>query len=136
MDPPAERAEKMEEDLRCQIHLQQTREEMQERYDPWGNLDEASMFKEAGDSAETKYDYDMYVATKMADRWKEIHYLQIDKRCWKATYGPDTQRWAYLREPKDRNGKSWPEWMGEESPFHHDNPPEFARRKSAQKRRF
>ena len=79
------------------------------------------MFKEAGDSAETKYDYDMYVATKMADRWKEIYYLQIDKRCWKATYGPDTQKWAYLREAKDRNGKSWPEWMGEESPFHPDN---------------
>jgi hypothetical protein len=70
----------MEDDLHRQSHLQQTREEMQERYDPWGNLDEASMFKEAGDSAETKYGNDMYVASKMADRWKEIHYLQIDKR--------------------------------------------------------
>ena len=64
------------------------------------------MFKEAGDSAGTKYARDMYVATKMADRWKEIHYWQIDKRCWDATYGPNTQRWAYLRESKDRNGKS------------------------------
>ena len=31
------------------------------------------------------------------------------------------RRWAYLRESKGRNGKSWPEWMGEESPFHPDN---------------
>ena len=111
----------MEEDLRRQSHLRQTREEMQERYDQWGYLDEKSMFKEAGDSAETKYDCDMYVATKMADRWKEIHYWQIDKRCWDATCGPNTQGWAYLRESKDRNGKSWPEWMGEESLFHPDN---------------
>ena len=121
MDPPAERAERMEEDLRRQSHLRQTREEMQERYDQWGYLDEKSMFKEAGDSTETKYDCDMYVATKMANRWKEIHYWQIDKRCWDATYGPNTQSWAYLRESKDRNGKSWPEWMGEESLFHPDN---------------
>ena len=31
------------------------------------------------------------------------------------------RRRAYLRESKGRNGKSWPEWMGEESPFHPDN---------------
>jgi hypothetical protein len=62
-----------------------------EVYDLWGNRDETSMFKEVGDSAETKHDNDMYVASKMADWWKEIHWLQINKRCWKATYGPDTQ---------------------------------------------
>jgi hypothetical protein len=47
--------------------------------------------------------------------------LQIDKRCWEATYGPNTQRWAYLREAKDDDGKSWPEWTGEERADHHDN---------------
>jgi hypothetical protein len=60
----------MEDDLRRQSHLQQTREEMQERHGLWGNRDETSMFKEVGDSAETKYDNDiMYVASKMPDRW-------------------------------------------------------------------
>jgi hypothetical protein len=57
-----------------------SREEMQERYDPWGNRDATSMLKEIGDAAETEYDKDMYMASKMADRWKEIHWLQIDKR--------------------------------------------------------
>jgi hypothetical protein len=83
----------MEEDIRRQSHLRQTREERQERYDQWGYLDEESVFKEAGDSAGTKYARDMYVATKMADRWKEIHYWQIDKRCWDATYA-----WAEYAE--------------------------------------
>jgi hypothetical protein len=64
---------------------------------------------------------DMYVASKTADRWKGIHWLQIDKRRWEATHGPDTQRWAYLREAKGGDGKSWPEWTGEEGPYHHDN---------------
>jgi hypothetical protein len=58
----------MVEDLRRQgAQLKpQTCEEMQERDDPWGNRDATSMFKEVGDSAETKYDNDMYVASKMA----------------------------------------------------------------------
>ena len=45
---------------------------MQERYDPGGYRDVTSMFNEVGESAETEYDNDMYVASKMADRWKEI----------------------------------------------------------------
>ena len=119
MDPPAERAERMEEDLRRQSHLRQTREERQERHDQWGYLDEESVFKEAGDSAETKYDCDMYVATKMANRWKEIHYWQIDKRCWDATYGPDTQGSSHLS--KDCDGKPWKVWTGEEPIGHPSN---------------
>jgi hypothetical protein len=66
--------------------------------------------------------YDMYVASKMADRWKEqIQWLKIDKRCWEATHGPDTQRWAYLREAKGGDGKPWPEWTGEKRADHYDN---------------
>jgi hypothetical protein len=79
------------------------------------------MLKEIGDSAETEYDKDMYMASKVADRWKEIHWLQIDKRCWEATYGPDTHRRAYLREAKDGDGKPWPEWTGEKRVDHSDN---------------
>jgi hypothetical protein len=94
---------------------------MQERYDPWGNRDATSMFKEVGDSAETGYDNDMYVTSKMANRWKEIQWLQIDRRCWEATYGPDTRRLAYLHEAKDDDGKSWPEWTGEKRADHYDN---------------
>ena len=94
---------------------------MQERYDPWGHRDATSLFKEVGDSAETEYHNDMYVTSKMANRWKEIQWLQIDKRCWEATYGPDTRRLAYLREAKDDDGKSWPEWTGEKRADHHDN---------------
>jgi hypothetical protein len=94
---------------------------MQERCDIWGNRDATSMFKEVGDSAETGYDNDMYVASKMASRWKEIHWLKIDKRCWEATYGPDTQRLAYLREANDDGGKSWPEWTGEKRADHYDS---------------
>ena len=63
----------------------------------------------------------MYVTSKMANRWKEIQWLQIDKRCWEATYGPDTRRLAYLREAKDDDGKSWPEWTGEKRADHPDN---------------
>jgi hypothetical protein len=43
---------------------------------------ERPLFREAGDSAETEYHSDMYVASKMVNRWKEIHWWQIDKRCW------------------------------------------------------
>jgi hypothetical protein len=57
----------------------------------------------------------------MANRWKEIHWWQIDRRCWEATYGPNTQESAHLREAKDGDGKSWPEWTGEEAHDHHDN---------------
>ena len=104
----------MEDDLRRQSDqrwlLQQTREEMQERYDLWGNRDETSMFKEVGDSAETEYDHDMYVASEMASRWKEIHWLYIDARCWKATYGPNTRGWAHLHESKDADGNLEPQF--------------------------
>jgi hypothetical protein len=41
-----------------------------------------SLFKEVGDSAETACHSDMYATSEMASRWKEIHWLQIDKRCW------------------------------------------------------
>jgi hypothetical protein len=41
------------------------------------------MAKEVGGSAETEtaYQNEMYVAPKMADRWKEIHWLYIDAQC-------------------------------------------------------
>ena len=84
----------MEEDLRrqsTQLKLEPPTE-MQERYDPWGHQDATSLFKEVSDSAETEYHSDMYVTSEMTDRWKEIYWLQIDKRCWKATYGPLTRR--------------------------------------------
>jgi hypothetical protein len=63
----------------------------------------------------------MYVTSKMASRWKEIHWWQIDKRCWEATYGPNTQGPAHLREAKDGDGEPWPEWTGEQPCDHHDN---------------
>jgi hypothetical protein len=111
----------------------QTREEMQERYDLWAR-DATSMFKEVGDSAETDYDNDMYVASKMASRWKEIHWVQIDKRCWEATYGLNTQRRAHLREAKDDAGKSWPEWTGEERADHYDNEAREKRREGSSRK--
>jgi hypothetical protein len=64
-----------------------TREAMQERYGPWGRREATSLVREVGDSAETAYYSDMYVTSKMANRWKEIHWWQIDKRCWETTYG-------------------------------------------------
>jgi hypothetical protein len=59
----------MEKDLRRQSELLKppTREEMQERYDPWGHRDATSLFKEVSDSAETEYYSGMYVTSKMAD---------------------------------------------------------------------
>ena len=101
---PADRAREMEEDLRrqsTQLKLEPPTE-MQEWYDPWGHQDATSLFKEVSDSAETEYAYhsDMYVTSEMTDRWKEIYWLQIDKRCWKATYGPDSQKFAHLHEAR------------------------------------
>jgi hypothetical protein len=64
----------MEKDLRrqsAQLKLNPpTREEMQERYDPWGHRDATSLFKEVSHSAETEYAYhsDMYATSKMTDR--------------------------------------------------------------------
>jgi hypothetical protein len=58
----------------------------------------------------------MYVALKITDRWKEIHWLQIDNRCWEATYGPNSRRLAHLHEAKDADGGPWPEWLGEKNP--------------------
>jgi hypothetical protein len=80
-----------------------------------------SLFKEVGDSAETEYHSDMYVTPKMASRWKEIHWLQIDRRCWEATYGPNTRGSAHLREAKNDDGEPWHEWMGEKRSDHPDN---------------
>jgi hypothetical protein len=54
---PADRARGMEEDLRrqsAQLKLEPPTE-MQERYDPWGDQDATSLFKEVSDSAETEY---------------------------------------------------------------------------------
>jgi hypothetical protein len=76
-----------------------------ERRDPWGRREPASLVREMGDSAETVYHNDMYVTSKMASRWKEIHWWRIDKRCWEATYGPNTEAWAYLCESKGVDGK-------------------------------
>jgi hypothetical protein len=101
-DVPLHRAERMKDDLRLQSESRKTptHAAMHERCDPWGDRDPASLFKEVGDSAETEYHGDMYVTPKMASRWKEIHWLQIDKRCWEATYGPSTRESAHLREAK------------------------------------
>jgi hypothetical protein len=77
--------------------------------------------KEVSDSAETEYRSDMYVTSEMTDRWKEIYWLQIDKRCWKATYGPDSQKFAHLHEARGTDGRPWPEWLGEEPANHSDN---------------
>jgi hypothetical protein len=94
---------------------------MQERYDPWGRREAASLFREAGDSAEAAYHSDLYATSKMANRWKKIHWWQIDKRCWEATYGPYSQGSAHLREAKDSDGEPWPEWTGEQPYDHPDN---------------
>jgi hypothetical protein len=63
----------------------------------------------------------MYVTSKMTNRWKEIQWFQIDKRCWEATYGPNTRGSAHLREAKGGDGEPWPEWMGEKHADHPDN---------------
>ena len=47
--------------------------------------------------------------------------MQIDKRCWEATYGPNTRESAHLREAKNGDGEPWPEWMGEKRSDHPDN---------------
>jgi hypothetical protein len=98
-----------------------THEALQGRYGPWGRREAAPLFREVGDSAETAYHSDMYATSEMASRWKEIHWWQIDKRCWEATYGPNTQGSAHLREAKDGDGEPWPEWTGEQPCDHHDN---------------
>ena len=73
----------MEDDLRRQSESRKppTHAAMHEICDPWGHREPTSLLKEVGDSAETEYHSDMYVTPKMANRWKEIHWLQIDKRC-------------------------------------------------------
>ena len=47
--------------------------------------------------------------------------MQIDKRCWEATYGPNTRGSAHLREAKNGDGEPWLEWMGEKRSDHPDN---------------
>jgi hypothetical protein len=96
-------------------------ESLWERRDPWGRREAASLVREMSDSAETAYHNDMYVTSKMANRWKEINWWQIDKRCWEATYGPNTEAPAHLREARDIGGKSWPEWIGEQPYDHQSN---------------
>jgi hypothetical protein len=87
-----------------------------------------------GDSAETAYYSDMYVTSKMASRWKEIHWWQIDKRCWEATYGPNSQQGpAHLREAKDGDGEPWPEWTGEQPYNHPDNEAQETARKELER---
>jgi hypothetical protein len=92
-------------------------------FDMQGRLEPRSLAKEVGDSAETTYENEMYVTPKMVDRWKEIHWLYIDARCWKATYGPNTRGWTHLRESKSKgaDGKPWPEWTGKQPHDHHSN---------------
>jgi hypothetical protein len=63
----------------------------------------------------------MYVTSKMTDRWKEIHWLQIDNQCWEATYGPDSRKFAHLHEARNADGRPWPEWLGEKPADHSDN---------------
>jgi hypothetical protein len=72
----------MERDLRSQglSTTPPTHESLQERHD----------------SADTAYHSDMYVTSQVVSRWKEIHWWQIDRRCWEATYGPNTQEPAYI----------------------------------------
>jgi hypothetical protein len=53
-----------------------------ERHDPWGRQEPALLVREMSGSAETAYHNDMYVTSKMANRWKEIHWWRIDKRCF------------------------------------------------------
>jgi hypothetical protein len=80
-------------------------ESIWERCDPWGRQEAASQIKEMSESAETAYHHDMYVTSKMANRWKEIHWWQIDKRCWEATYGPNTRESVHLREARGTDGE-------------------------------
>ena len=79
----------MEDDLRRQSESRKppTRAAMHERYDPWGHREATSLFKEVGDSAETEYHSDMYVTSKMANRWKEIQWLQIGPPSGRAQEG-------------------------------------------------
>jgi hypothetical protein len=49
------------------------------------------------------------------------YWLQVDRRCWEATYEPSTWKSAHLSEAKDDDGKPWPEWMGEQHFDHPDN---------------
>jgi hypothetical protein len=86
--------------------------------DPQGHPEPRSLAKEVGDSSETAYHNEMYVTPKVVERWTEIHWLCIDARCWKATYGPNTDAWAYIYESKDADGRPWPEWTGEQ-PYDH-----------------
>jgi hypothetical protein len=61
----------------------------------------------------------MYVTPKMVDRWKE-NPLVMHRRavCWKATYGPNIEAYAHVRDSKDVDGRPWPEWTGE-LPYDH-----------------
>ena len=120
---PWDRANEMAQGLQRQSKsfTPPSAESLWERRDPWGRRGAASLVKEMSDSADTAYHNDMYVTSKMANRGKEIHWWQIDKRCWEATYGPNTQVPAHRREAKNGDGEPWPEWTGEQPCDHHDN---------------
>jgi hypothetical protein len=72
----------MEKDLRRQSERLKppTREEMQERYDPWGHRDATSLYKEVSDSAKTEYHSDMYVCGLEDNRPMEGDPLVADRQ--------------------------------------------------------
>jgi hypothetical protein len=57
----------------------------------------------------------MYVTSKMANRWKEINWWQIDKRCWEAAYGSNSQGSTH------GDGEPWHKWTGEQLFDYPDN---------------
>jgi hypothetical protein len=98
-EAPETRAHNMVKDLQSQGNAPPVGA-LWDSFDMQGRLEPRSLAKEVGDSAETTYENEMYVTPKVVDRWKEIHWLYIDARCWKATYGPNTRGWTHLRESK------------------------------------
>jgi hypothetical protein len=111
----------MAKDLQSQRNAPAPVGALRDSFDMQGCLEPRSLAKEVGDSAETTYENEMYVTPKVVDRWKEIHWLCIDARCWKATYGPNTRGWTHLHESKDADGKPWSEWTGKQPHDHHSN---------------
>jgi hypothetical protein len=123
-ESPETGAHNMVKDLQSQRNVPPA---LWDSFDMQGRLDPRSLAKEVGDSAETTYENEMYVTPNMVDRWKEIYWLYVDARCWKATYGPNTRGWAHLHESKDADGEPWPEWTGNQP---HDHPSNSAREKA------
>jgi hypothetical protein len=101
-EAPETRAHNMVKDIQSQRNVPPA---LWDSFDTQGRPEPRSLAKEVGDSAETIYENQMYVTPKVVDRWKEIHWLHVDARCWKATYGPNTRGWAHLHESKDADGE-------------------------------